>query len=313
MAIGSTVLIWTLGNALTTYLADEPSREMKHSSEHAKISEDATGGVSNQARVEEEIAKLKEEHLNDPTNEELELTLANTLFEAGVRLGKSDYLKDSVGYFHEVLEKNPEQKDALLGLATLSLHVGASDKAMEFYERYLKVDPSDDSARTNYALALGRSGETKKAVGILDELLKKDSKFVIALVTKGLLLKEAGDEEEAIKLFSDAEKYEKNPVLLKRIRELMGVTPVHNHEAGEMATLEGYLKNHSIIGPKLVEFKGDRDKATVRLKDFPVDKMPEFAKQKLIGSLKSVLAHGKYSIVNFVDSDSGSQLLEVSK
>ena len=124
------------------------------------------------------------------------------------------------------------------------------------------------------------------------------------------LVKEAEKIEEAVKLFSEAEKYETNPVLLERIQELKQSKQVQNVDTKD---LKSFFSEHSIIGKKLVSTSEDGDVFVVRLKEFPVEQMPEFAKQKLLGSIKAVLVQEKYKSVRIVDDVSGKELLVVEK
>lgn len=312
LALGASILIWTAGTSLTEYLAQAPTREYQKNP-HANNSDLGSSSSgrdrgSEEEALKSEIKKLSASLEKNPESEELRLSLANLLFESGIRFSNSAYLKDSVGFFHEIVQKNPQQKDALLGLATLSLHVGASDKAQEYYEKYLEVVPDDLSARSNLALAIARSGKIDAALKVLETVLSKDSKFVIALVTKGLVLKEAGKIDEAIKLFSEAEKHETNPVLIERIQELKESKSVKNESTKD---LKSFFSEHPIMGNKLVSTSVDGDTFVVRLKEFPVEHMPEFAKQKLLGSIKSVLTQGEYRKVKILDDQTGKELIVV--
>ena len=306
-ALGATVLIWTLGVSLTNYISDQPSREHKRNS-HAQTQAD-----SPEALIKEEIKKLSSELEKKPDDQALRLQLANLLFEGGIRLGNSTFLKDSVGFYHEVLVSNPKQKEALMGLASLSLHVGAADKAKEYYERYLVEDPNDKSAQANLALAIGRAGDTPKAIKLLDKLLKEDKNFVIALVTKGLLLKEQGKVDEAVKLFTEAESLEKNPVLLARIKELKeGGANAEIPEHVNIKDIENYFTTNKVLGPKFVSIASDNKIVTVNLKDFPIEQMPEFAKAKVINSVKQLLDKSDYTSLIMQDEKTKKELLNIN-
>jgi tetratricopeptide (TPR) repeat protein len=250
----------------------------------------------------------------NPENLEKKLELGNAYFQAGVGMGEADFLKRSAGIYNEIVEKDGTKGDALLGLATLSLHVGVFDKASEYYEKYVKLMPDDLSARANLALAKGRGGDVEAGLKIVDEVLVKDAKFVIALVTKGIILKESGKMDEAKKLFDKAISLEENPSLKERIialnkteekKEVVsdGATPLEN--------VEVYFMNHEILRNKFDSLKVEGDKVVVVLANFPVDAMPPFAKSKLEGSLKTLIQVNGYNKIILVSKEEGRELISV--
>ena len=316
VALGGALLLWATGVSLTSYLGDEQIRHWKGSG-HAH-SETSGGKEDHQVLIDGEIKKISEELEKKPGDQDLQLQLANLMFEAGMRFGKAEYLKGAVGHFHEVVTKNPKQKEALLGLATLSLHVGVGEKAAEYYQKYLDLVPEDDSARSNLALAISRSGNPQKALELINKILKKDDKFVIALVTKGLILKELGKKEDAKQEFDKAQKIETNPVLLERIAQLKAELDVSRKDmvADDKSQspkdfFESYFKTHPVFSSKFVKLKIDGNQVLVNLRDFPVDKMPEMAKAKLNGSLSELLKAKGLKSIKLISEESGVELIKV--
>ena len=326
VALGGAVLLWSLGTGLTSYIAEGPAREYnsKAHSEHAtKNPEKAQGDFRSEEDVDkfvqEELKKLAAEldnsikENNTALSEEIRVKTANFLFESGIRFSKSEYLKNAVGGFNEILQINPNQKDALLGLGTLSLHVGAGDKAVEYYEKYLIIEPNDLSIKSNLALAKARFGKTDDAIKLIDSVIKSDPKLVIALVTKGIILRDLGKKDQALALFNQAEKLETNPALITRIKELKEDRKDQGKENVHAESIIEYFRNHEIIGKKLKDLKVDKDQLQVFLEDFPVDKMPEFAKAKLEGNIKLELKNSKYVKVSLFDAGTKKILLEIAK
>lgn len=322
VALGGAILLWSVGTGLTSYIADGPAREYsaKGHAEHAKKPESGVrGNVSSEKDIEkfvkEEVQKLTEQidkSIADKDlakQEELRVALSNFLFESGIRFSKSEYLKDAVGNFHETLQINPNQKDALLGLATLSLHVGAGDKAEEYYERYLQIEPQDTSAKSNLALAMLRAGKNEQALSTIGSVLEKEPELVIALVTKGIILKELGKKEEALQFFNKAEALEKSPTLLQRIAVLKSDQKTEQ----KSSDIISYFKNHQILGQKIKNIKVNNALLEVYVENFPVEKMPEFAKVKLEGSIKAELNSSKYASVSLIDSNDNKVLLRVDR
>jgi tetratricopeptide (TPR) repeat protein len=316
LALGFALLIWAGGVGISQYVQNEPERKLIA---EGKLPKDhAHGNMKEQKNAQSEfsefITKLEAEVEANPENLEKKLELGNAYFQAGVGMGEADFLKRSAGIYNEIVEKDGTKGDALLGLATLSLHVGVFDKASEYYEKYVKLMPDDLSARANLALAKGRGGDVEAGLKIVDEVLVKDAKFVIALVTKGIILKESGKMDEAKKLFDKAISLEENPSLKERIialnkteekKEVVsdGATPLEN--------VEVYFMNHEILRNKFDSLKVEGDKVVVVLANFPVDAMPPFAKSKLEGSLKTLIQVNGYNKIILVSKEEGRELISV--
>lgn len=318
LALGFALLIWAGGVGISQYVQNEPERKLVA---EGKLPKDhAHGNMKEEKNAQSEfsefVTKLEAEVEAKPDNLEKKLELGNAYFQAGVGMGEADFLKRAAGIYNEIVEKDGTKGDALLGLATLSLHVGVFDKASEYYEKYVKLMPDDLGAKANLALAKGRGGDVKNGLKIVDEVLAKDPKFVIALVTKGIILKESGKLDEAKKLFDKAMLLEENPSLKERISalnqveekkeaSLEGTTPIEK--------VENYFKNHEILKNKFDSLKVEGDKVVVVLADFPVDAMPPFAKAKLEMSLKAVCKSAGFKGLSLVSKEDGRELIRVGE
>jgi len=64
----------------------------------------------------------------------------------------------------EVLERDPENREALLTLANMNFDIGAWSRAQEYYERYLKLDPADADVLTDLGICLRSQGQTDAAL-----------------------------------------------------------------------------------------------------------------------------------------------------
>lgn len=350
VTFGVALLLWAGGLAASQYLSDEPARKMKEKA-HSHDGVIAGGGVteggiagsgmragSNQntpsAKVSPKgpsLGALEAEYLKDTKNIDTAVSYANALFEEGISEGNAESLKKSVGLYHEILEQKSDQPDALLGLGTLSLHVGVADKAKEYYQKYLEGNPGDNSVAANLALAEARGGDSAAALKRLDEILKNNEDFVIALVTKGLVLTEMGEVKEARKVWLRAEELEPNPVLKSRISSLItgsvrketeegsGKLPVAESEVdsskeGVPKGLVTFFKSHDIVGPKFIRaVLLEAGVVAIEVMNFPVEAMPPFAREKFEARLKDQLnAYGQKEIV-IRDVTSGADLLRVQR
>ena len=92
-------------------------------------------------------------------------------------------------------------------------------------------------------------------------------------------------------------------------------TPTENKGASSLRGSQGFitaLRANPVAGPKFVRLS-EVDSSTITLffKEFPMNKMPPFAKQKFFQGLKRALAeNGLDSVkkIEFVDVDSGQGL-----
>lgn len=216
--------------------------------------------------------------------------------------------------YEKTLQADPKNKEALLGIARISLGVGVADKAREYFERYLAIDPNELRVKSEYALALGQLGETARAISILEEANKAEPRFYIYLAL-GVTYETAANFEKAIEAGQSAltiaandDEKEVAQTLLTRVTQLK--VAAEDPAAG----LEAFFRNHPILGPKIVGLTWESDtQLRVRLQNFPIEQMPPFAKQSLIGKVQVLLAAlPKHPKVFLSDADSNKSLLEIS-
>lgn len=64
----------------------------------------------------------------------------------------------------EVLERDPENGEALLSLANMNFDIGAWPRAQELYERYLRLDPRNPDVLTDLGISLRSQGQLDAAL-----------------------------------------------------------------------------------------------------------------------------------------------------
>lgn len=69
-------------------------------------------------------------------------------------------LQEARQAYEQALGKNPEERDALLGLAYIAQQQGRNDAAQAFYKRVLRQDPGNPNARTGL-LMLNQTGDSQ--------------------------------------------------------------------------------------------------------------------------------------------------------
>lgn len=78
-----------------------------------------------------------------------------------------------VGLLKEVLESNPEQKQALFTLGVLSIRSGQLDKALERFQKLVRIQPENGFYHFYLGTVHERSGNTEKAINAFKAYQKK--------------------------------------------------------------------------------------------------------------------------------------------
>lgn len=81
-----------------------------------------------------------------------------TALEQGYSALTQGRLQDARQAYEQALGKNPEERDALLGLAYIAQQQGRKDEAQAFYKRVLRQEPGNPSAQTGL-LMLNQPGD----------------------------------------------------------------------------------------------------------------------------------------------------------
>lgn len=216
-------------------------------------------------------------------------------------------------------------------MADVSFDQRAFTKSKDFYERYLKIEPNNLGARARYASTLTFLGEYENAVSQLDTVLKTDPKNFPAMAYLAITFAQKGEVAKAKEIGTKALSLAPSEEARARFSSFMsaldqggvqGVSPARGAVASEVAGVvgvEGFIakvRANPVAGPKLVAHE-DSKNGDLKLvfKDFPMDKMPPFAKEKFFGSLKQAAEAAKLdsiATISFIDVASGSTMDQIS-
>ena len=130
-----------------------------------------------------------------------------------------------VNKYKERLDEAPDDLEALIFLGNANYDITRFDKAVEYYERVLGVDPANFHIRTDLATSYYGMGEIDKALKELRMALEQNPRHETALYNLGAILFDAKkDNEGAInawqKLLTEHPNSLKNQGLGEKIREL---------------------------------------------------------------------------------------------
>ncbi len=87
------------------------------------------------------------------------------------------------------LEKNPQDKEALYKLGHRFMRMQAWDKALQFWNRFLRLQPENKSVLTQKGFCLFQKDKFAKAAGTFKKVLQMDSKDYRAHYNLGMLYK----------------------------------------------------------------------------------------------------------------------------
>jgi len=318
------LIIWGSSVATSNYLAGYYEREHKSKAKNSTTSGSATTDHSDHAHsASAALTALRAKAASEPKNLEAQLQLGYGIFSEAIKSSNGSMLMEAVKSFKQALDISPDNPDALLGLASLCLQAGITDKALEYYPRYLKQRPEDKRAKTDFALVHFKSGDFEKGQAVISEVLKEDPKFFTAYMVMAFAYRAKGDIAQAEAQAQLAKKNASEPNVKNEIEAFIsslksGSTPkplklnqaINN---SPKARVETYVKNHSILAPKYrgITWKSD-SRAEVSLEDFPVEQMPPFAKQIFISKAQQTLKSlGRVVEIVFVDSESSKELLVI--
>ncbi len=121
-----------------------------------------------------------------PTNQALQLLLAQVL--------KDELADASVSLFEEVLQRDPDNRDALLGLARRYLDQGDEDRAESMLDRAQATGLEPRSIAVERALGLVGRGRHDEARALLLETVRQDQERARVWLALALMGMEDGDE-----------------------------------------------------------------------------------------------------------------------
>jgi cytochrome c-type biogenesis protein CcmH/NrfG len=237
---------------------------------------------------------------------------------------------ETIEVLRKVLDLDPSDKFALLTMADISMNQQVFDKAAEYYSRYLKDSPSDKLARSRYASALAFTGKADQAVSELNSVLKEEptnfsalaylavtyaqmGKKPMALEVGARALKNAPSEEARARFssFLDSVKNEDAPSGTASTDQASSNANSVRTEASGLKAVEAFVRSNQVAGPKFERAALVDGMVALYFKDFPMDKMPPFVKDKFTTSVREQVQKlvPEATRISFVDSGSGAEMV----
>lgn len=216
---------------------------------------------------------------------------------------------EAVDTFSSILSIDQKDSDALIALADLSFNQKIFPKAALYYRRYLESFPEDLVIKSKLASALVFTREFNEAEKLLKDVISKDKDNFHAHAYLAISLAEKGDPEEAKKEGDIAVSLAPNSEAKERIKVfLAGIDksdPVNN--------LFTFLKQHEITRQKFVDGMEEGDTLILNFVDFPMQAMPQIAKDKFFSKILSHLDSSQIRKIIFKDKKSGEVMGETQR
>jgi tetratricopeptide (TPR) repeat protein len=90
--------------------------------------------------------------------------------------------------YKQRLERNPEDMEALVFLGNANYDITRFDKASEYYERVLAIDPTNITVRTDLATSYYKTGQVDRALNEIQTVLQQSPDHETALFNLGIIL-----------------------------------------------------------------------------------------------------------------------------
>lgn len=242
---------------------------------------------------------------------------------------------EEIDALSRILNAEPNDPGALVMMADVSFDQKAFTKAADFYQRYLKLEPEDLGARARYASTLTFLGNYQESITELNAVLKKDPKNFPAMAYLAITYAQSGDFPKAKELGNSALKVAPSEDARARFSAFVqsldegaeqasparGNTTQQQPSAGSAPGAEpktgikGFVsavRSNPVAGPKFDSYETGKN-GTLKLlfRNFPMQGMPPFAKEKFFANLKKAAADAGVSDVQqilFVDADTGAEM-----
>ena len=205
------------------------------------------------------------------------------------------YVDGAEAALAHVLKLDADNLEAVRTRGNLAYDTRDYATAETYFQRYLELDPSEPSVKTDLGSARLFQGKRDEAKALYREVIAKNPEFVQAHLNLGIALHADGDREGSkaeLQIALDRAKSPEEKAQVERVIALAeqrpsaaatqkqsppnGSAAATTNAAGEFQLgAEQLLRGHPIVGPKIVsvEWSGPGT-AVVYLRAFPMQQMP---------------------------------------
>lgn len=275
----------------------------------------AQTAATEDAPLDADLQALKQAAEKNPRDKKGWFDYAQAL---GERLSMKDaprnLIFEAIGALRQVLDIDPQDKDALLTMAEISFQQQAFAKSAEFYEKYLALAPEDIDMRARYASSLSFVGKFDQALTELNRVLTVKPDHFHGLAYSAVTYAEMGNKEKAREVGTKALSLAPSEEAKKRFENFLASLdrkqpkePEHTHDheghdhehaapaaaaaSGELngaaAAVTEYIRSNPVAGKKFVGATMDSPETLrISLDNFPMSQMPPFVKDKFTSAIR---------------------------
>lgn len=203
----------------------------------------------------------------------------DSLLRVAEKFQNSGDLGASLSFYKQILEKEPEQKEALLGAATISWKMGEYGQTHQYLDKLLVLEPSSFPARRLRAKTFLAQEKGPEALTLFQVLSKENPQDASLLNLQGVCYDLKSDHEKARTFYEKAlfiepnnigiksnlglsltlsGKYDEAKKILEEIKDTAGITSRERHNLAIAYGMSGDLERAEHI------FRIDLDAATTR-------------------------------------------------
>jgi len=139
----------------------------------------------------------------------------------GMSGGMPPFVKQMVEGFKTKLEKNPNDLEALIGLANMYYDSSQFDKAIPLYEKAIKVNGGDNNVKADLGTSYFYTDKNEQAIALFKEVLAKDPKHLNARYNLGVVYKTIGDLKKAKEEWNNMMPYIDSEEDKKKLQEVI--------------------------------------------------------------------------------------------
>lgn len=187
---------------------------------------------------------------------------ANALFEQSIALLQQGTPQEALKILAKLDQAIPSNPGILYFTATGHSIAGNKHKAIQIYERVLRLNPQFIEAYNNIALDLAYLGEHQKAISFIDHALAIRPDFLEAIDNKGCFLNALGEYRAACSTFEAALSINSNDSMA-----LANISVALIH-LGEYKKARGYAENLLQANPKDYKGHASLGKIFLKLEDY---------------------------------------------
>ena len=298
------------------YLAGSPPTKTVPATQTGEGSRNPHQNIS--LEQDPQLNNLREKVIKDPGSLDDLKNLGRALFNKLKEFPEipQPLVLEAVDVFSMILNKNQYDSEATIWMGDLSFEQRLFQQSVEYYRRYLSIEPKDLVVKAKLASSLTFLKNFKESESLLREVLASDPNNFQAAAYLAVTLAELGDINGALGAIDTAVKVAPSTEARERIERFKAslLTPKKNLASddsgkkkeetvsantaqdvdtsslvgGPVAAVTAYLKEHQIAGPKFVASQLEDQKIVIQMKDFPMQAMPPIAREKFIGGIRAI-------------------------